>query len=67
MKAPNNPVPRAVVEAFYRALANRDMDTAKYLGPRANGQKPGDVMMGNGMKMNVLEIQKMGGAPPQRP
>jgi hypothetical protein len=40
---------------------------AKYLGPCANGQKPGDVMMGNGMKMNVLEIQKMGGAPPQRP
>lgn len=40
---------------------------AKYLGPCANGQKPGDVMMGNGMKMNVLELQKMGGAPPQRP
>jgi hypothetical protein len=40
---------------------------AKYLGPCANGQKPGDIMMGNGMKMNVLEIQKMGGAPPQRP
>jgi hypothetical protein len=40
---------------------------AKYLGPCTNGQKPGDVMMGNGMKMNVLEIQKMGGAPPQRP
>ena len=40
---------------------------AKYLGPCANGQKPGDVMTGNGMKMNVLEIQKMGGTPPQRP
>ena len=40
---------------------------AKYLGPCANFQKPGDVMMGNGMKMNVLEIRKMGGAPPQRP
>lgn len=26
-KATNNPVPRATVEAFYRALANRDMDT----------------------------------------
>jgi ketosteroid isomerase-like protein len=26
-KAMNSPVPRAVVEAFYRALANRDMDT----------------------------------------
>lgn len=39
---------------------------AKWLGPCAAGQKPGDVMMGNGMKVNVLEIQKMGG-PPQRP
>ena len=39
---------------------------AKWLGPCAAGQKPGDVMMGNGMKMNVLDIQKMGG-PPQRP
>ena len=36
---------------------------AKWLGPCASGQKPGDVMMGNGMKMNVLDIQKMGGAP----
>lgn len=39
---------------------------AKYLGPCASGQKPGDVMMGNGVRMNVLDIQKMGGAPPQR-
>lgn len=36
---------------------------AKWLGPCVAGQKPGDVMMGNGMKMNVLDIQKMGGAP----
>jgi hypothetical protein len=36
---------------------------AKWLGPCAAGQKPGDVMMGNGMKMNVLELQKAGGAP----
>ena len=40
---------------------------AKWLGPCAAGQKPGDVMMGNGMKMNVLDIQKMNGTPPQRP
>ncbi len=26
-KATSNPVPRAAVEAFYRALADRDMDT----------------------------------------
>jgi hypothetical protein len=36
---------------------------AKWLGPCAAGQRPGDVMIGNGMKMNVLELQKTGGAP----
>jgi len=36
---------------------------AKWLGPCAAGQKPGDVMMGNGMKMNVFDIQKMNGTP----
>lgn len=37
---------------------------AKWLGPCAAGQRPGDVTMGNGMKMNVLDLQKAGG--PQR-
>ena len=37
---------------------------AKWLGPCAAGQKPGDVTMPNGMTMNVLEIQK---AMPKRP
>ncbi|HMA56974.1 MAG TPA: DUF3617 family protein [Pseudolabrys sp.] len=36
---------------------------AKWLGPCVAGQKPGDVMMGNGMKMNVLDLQRMGGPP----
>jgi len=36
---------------------------AKWLGPCATGQRPGDVMMGSGMKMNVLDMQKMGGPP----
>jgi len=36
---------------------------AKHLGSCEAGQKPGDVMMSNGMKMNVLDLQKMGGAP----
>jgi hypothetical protein len=40
---------------------------AKWLGPCAAGQRPGDVMLGNGMKMNVIDMQKMGGAPPKRP
>jgi hypothetical protein len=95
----SGPVRRAVVEAFYDALSNRDMETlsdfldddvvvrstscrstadgsargvapggeshmtisAKWFGACVGGQKPGDVMMGNGMKMNVLELQKAGG------
>jgi hypothetical protein len=39
---------------------------AKRLGPCEAGQKPGDVMMANGMKINVLEMQKLRGAPPAR-
>jgi hypothetical protein len=37
---------------------------AKRIGACAAGQKPGDVIMGNGMTMNVLDIQKM--RPPAR-
>ena len=37
---------------------------AKWIGPCAKGQRPGDVMMGNGMKMNVLDLQKKQGSPP---
>jgi len=32
--------------------------TAKWLGPCAAGERPGDVTMSNGMKMNVIELQK---------
>jgi hypothetical protein len=38
---------------------------AKWIGPCASGQKPGDVVMPNGMTMNMLEMQKM--MPPKRP
>jgi len=40
--------------------------TAKWLGPCAADQKPGDMIMPNGMKINILDIQKRGmpGAPP---
>ena len=31
---------------------------AKWVGPCAAGQKPGDIVMSNGMTMNVLDIQK---------
>ena len=33
---------------------------AKWLGPCAADQKPGDMIMGNGLKMNILEMQKRG-------
>jgi hypothetical protein len=36
---------------------------AKWLGPCPAGERPGDIMMGNGMKMNVLDLQKMRGMP----
>jgi hypothetical protein len=39
---------------------------AKWIGPFAAGQKPGDMIMANGMKMNVLDLRKMG-VPPRRP
>jgi uncharacterized protein DUF3617 len=39
---------------------------AKWVGPCAAGQKPGDIVMSNGMTMNVLDIQKAAGAPPKR-
>ena len=34
---------------------------AKWLGPCAAGQKPGDMIMANGMTINVLDMQKRGG------
>jgi hypothetical protein len=37
---------------------------AKWLGACAAGQKPGDVVMSNGMSMNVLDMQRMRGAQP---
>jgi hypothetical protein len=40
---------------------------AKWLGPCPAGERPGDIMMGNGMKMNVLDLQKMRGMPPRQP
>jgi hypothetical protein len=37
---------------------------AKWLGPCAAEQKPGDLIMGNGMKINILDAQKLGASPP---
>jgi hypothetical protein len=36
---------------------------AKWLGPCAAGQKPGDMIMQNGMKMNLVDMQKRAGPP----
>ncbi len=38
---------------------------AKWLGPCKADQKPGDIIMANGMKMNVTDMQK-GGPPGMR-
>jgi len=40
---------------------------AKWLGPCKADQKPGDIVMANGMKMNVLEMPSMSGTRPPRP
>jgi hypothetical protein len=37
--------------------------TAKWSGPCAAGQKPGDMIMANGFKMNILEMQNGAGRP----
>jgi hypothetical protein len=41
---------------------------AKWLGPCKSDQRPGDMIMANGTKINVLDMQKRGGPPvPARP
>jgi hypothetical protein len=41
---------------------------AKWLGPCAAGQRPGDMILPNGMKINVPDMQKRGIPPiPGRP
>jgi Protein of unknown function (DUF3617) len=37
---------------------------AKWLGACAAGERPGDIIMGNGMKINVLDLRKRRGIPP---
>jgi hypothetical protein len=39
---------------------------AKWLGACPKGERPGDMVMGNGMKVNVLDLQKMRGRMPPR-
>jgi hypothetical protein len=37
--------------------------TARWLGPCAADQKPGDMIMPNGTKMNILNMPKARGQP----
>ena len=39
--------------------------TAKWVGPCAASDKPGDVTMANGVKMNVIDLQKARGPAPK--
>jgi Protein of unknown function (DUF3617) len=34
---------------------------AKWLGPCPAGERPGDMIMGNGMKINILDLEKFRG------
>jgi hypothetical protein len=36
---------------------------AKWLGPCTGDQKPGDMIMGNGVKINILDMKKRGTQP----
>jgi hypothetical protein len=40
---------------------------AKWLGPCTADQKPGDMILGNGRKMNILDMQKGGVSPGMTP
>ena len=40
--------------------------TAKWLGRCAAGEKPGDVIMSNGLKMNVIDLQRARGPAPRQ-
>jgi len=40
---------------------------AKWLGPCGPGQRPGDMIMGNGMKINIFDLHQRGGTRPPPP
>jgi len=41
--------------------------TGKYLGACTADQKPGDMILGNGIKMNILEMKKLQQGAPRQP
>jgi Protein of unknown function (DUF3617) len=40
---------------------------AKWIGPCTADQKPGDMIMANGRKINIMDAQKLGAPPPGAP
>jgi hypothetical protein len=49
------PLPGGVANGTH---ASHMMIAANWLGPCEPGQRPGDMIMGNGMTMNILDLQK---------
>ena len=43
------------------------VQTAKWAGPCAAGQKPGDIIMPNGMKINMAEMEELSKKPLKMP
>ena len=63
---------RGDVHASYNpplgGMSNSDMTfTATYLGACKSGQSPGDIIMSNGMKMNILQMAKTAEAAARSP
>lgn len=56
----SGPRPPGVGENGERRMAV----AAKWVGPCAKGQRPGDIMMPGGMTVNVLDMRKMQGLQP---
>ena len=50
-----------------KARDSSTMIEAKWLGACKADQKPGDIVMPGGMKMNILELDKLKGMMPQLP
>jgi hypothetical protein len=54
--------PPAMQQANPGGVTNMTIE-AKWAGACKADQKPGDIMMANGMKMNIRDLQNPGGAP----
>ena len=62
------PTMRENADSCHGMPANGEMKmtiAAKWLGPCAADQKPGDMIMSNGMKINIRNMPSMGGGMPR--